>query len=176
MLDNPMHFPSAKLHNAPLVLAFIAACGRPSATPVASAARADVTTAIPSATAAASSVRHDLPSTDQATTGKAPASATTQLVVEPIPLPGASGPVSLDFLVYEPQASRVWVPAGGTGSVDVFEIAKHAFTRVEGFKTVERESHGNKRIVGPSSGAIGNGFENGLDAPDTISTVRLRFG
>ena len=50
------------------------------------------------------------------------------------------------------------MPAGGTGSVDVFDIAKHEFIRVEGFKTVEREAHGSKRFVGPSSGAIGEGF------------------
>ena len=175
MLDNPMNFPSVKLHNAPLVLAFMAACGRPSARPVGSAARADATVATPSANAAASSERRDLPRTEQTATGKAPASVTTQLVVEPISLPGASGPVSLDFLFYEPQASRVWVPAGGTGSVDVFEIAKHAFTRVEGFKTVERESHGKKRVVGPSSGAIGNGFAYvGSRATSEVCAVELQ--
>jgi DNA-binding beta-propeller fold protein YncE len=64
----------------------------------------------------------------------------------------------LDFLFYESRAARVWVPAGGTGSVDVFDIAKHDFTRVDGFKTVEREAHGKKRLLGPSSGAIGEGF------------------
>jgi hypothetical protein len=54
--------------------------------------------------------------------------------------------------------SSLYRTAGGTGSVDVFDIAKHAFTRVEGFKTVEREAHGNRCLVGPSSGAIGDGF------------------
>jgi hypothetical protein len=52
----------------------------------------------------------------------------------------------------------VWVPAGSTGSVDVLEVEKGTFTRIEGFKTVEREAHGTKRVVGPSSGSIGDGF------------------
>jgi hypothetical protein len=52
----------------------------------------------------------------------------------------------------------VWVPAGSTGSVDVLDVASGAFTRIEGFKTVEREGHGKKRIVGPSSGSIGDRF------------------
>ena len=42
--------------------------------------------------------------------------------------------------------------------MDVFDVAKHDFTRIECLKTVEREAHGNKRLVGPSSGAVGQGF------------------
>jgi hypothetical protein len=41
-----------------------------------------------------------------------------ELAATAIPLPGASAPVSLDFIFYEPEPSRVWVPAGGSGSVD----------------------------------------------------------
>jgi hypothetical protein len=41
--------------------------------------------------------------------------------------------------------------------VDVFDIGTNAFTRVEGFKTVERESRGKKRIMGPSAASIGDG-------------------
>ncbi|HEY3668454.1 MAG TPA: hypothetical protein VGL19_20775 [Polyangiaceae bacterium] len=76
---------------------------------------------------------------------------------EPFALPGATAPVSLDYLFFEPQAARVWVPAGGTGSVAVFDVASHAFAQVVGFKTVEREMHGKKRVLGPSSGSIGEG-------------------
>jgi DNA-binding beta-propeller fold protein YncE len=65
--------------------------------------------------------------------------------------------VSLDYLFFEPERARVWVPAGGSGSVDVFDIAAHAFTRVEGFKTVHREIGGKMRTLGPSSGSIGEG-------------------
>ena len=66
--------------------------------------------------------------------------------------------LAMDLLFFEPQRARVWVPAGGTGSVAVFDIAAHSFSRVEGFKTVEREMHGKKRVLGPSSGTIGEGF------------------
>ncbi len=76
---------------------------------------------------------------------------------EALALPGAVAPVSLDYLFYEPAKGRVWVPAGGTGSVAVFDTVARSFTRVEGFKTAEREAHGNKRVVGPSSGSVGNG-------------------
>lgn len=83
--------------------------------------------------------------------------------------------MSLDFIFYEPGASRVWVPAGGTGSVDVFDVAKHDFTRVEGFKTVEREAHGKKRIVGPSAGAVGDGYAYvGNRATQEICVVELK--
>lgn len=72
-------------------------------------------------------------------------------------LPGASGPVSVDFIGYERSRERVWVPVGDTGSVDVFDIATRAFTRVDGFKTEEREAHGRKRMMGPSSVTFGDG-------------------
>jgi len=41
--------------------------------------------------------------------------------------------------------------------VAVFDIAAHRFSQVLGFKTVEREMHGKKRVLGPSSGVIGDG-------------------
>jgi hypothetical protein len=59
--------------------------------------------------------------------------------------------------------------------VDVFDIASHAFARVDGFKTVEREAHGKKRIVGPSSGAVGQGFAYiGNRATQEICAVELQ--
>jgi DNA-binding beta-propeller fold protein YncE len=85
------------------------------------------------------------------------AAAPATLVMEPLALPGATAPVSLDYLFFEQQPARVWMPAGGTGSVAVFDIAAHSFSRVLGFKTVEREMHGKKRVLGPSSGVIGDG-------------------
>jgi len=88
----------------------------------------------------------------------APNEQLPKLSAEALALPGATAPVSLDFIFLEPERARVWVPAGGTGSVDVFDIAGRGFTRVEGFNTVEREAHGKKRVVGPSSGAVGQGF------------------
>jgi hypothetical protein len=70
-------------------------------------------------------------------------------------LPGASGPVTVDYIGYEPAPPRVWVPVGDTGSVDVFDVQKATFTRIDGFKTVEREAHGKKRMMGPSSVSFG---------------------
>jgi DNA-binding beta-propeller fold protein YncE len=73
-------------------------------------------------------------------------------------LPGASGAVTLDLLAYDRPRDQVWIPVGETGSVDVFTIATSSFARVDGFKTMERESHGRKRMMGPSAAAVGEGF------------------
>jgi len=98
-----------------------------------------------------------------------------EFAAEAIPLPGASAPVSLDFLFYEPAASRIWVPAGGSGSVDVFDIANRDFSRVEGFQTVEREAHGKKRVLGPSAGAVAGSFAYiGNRASQEVCAVELK--
>jgi DNA-binding beta-propeller fold protein YncE len=47
---------------------------------------------------------------------------------------------------------------GSTGSVDVLDTASSTFTRVDGFKTAEREVRGKKRTMGPSAAAVGDGF------------------
>ncbi len=97
------------------------------------------------------------------------------LSAEPLVLPGAVAPVSLDYLFFEPQRARVWVPAGGSGSVDVFDTAAHSFVRVEGFKTAERDAHGKKRVVGPSSGSIGDGVAYiGDRATEEVCVVDLQ--
>jgi DNA-binding beta-propeller fold protein YncE len=63
----------------------------------------------------------------------------------------------MDFVALEPEHDRVWVPVGGTGSVDLFDIKTQTFSRVDGFPTAERERNGQKRIVGPSAVSIGDG-------------------
>ena len=72
-------------------------------------------------------------------------------------LPGASGPVTVDFIAYERDRDRVWIPVGETGSVDVFDIASTRLRAVDGFKTQEREVRGRKRTMGPSSVTFGEG-------------------
>jgi DNA-binding beta-propeller fold protein YncE len=72
-------------------------------------------------------------------------------------LPGATGPVTLDYLGVDRARGRVWVPVGETGSADAYDIASGAFTRVDGFKTAEREAHGKKRMMGPSAITVGDG-------------------
>ena len=86
------------------------------------------------------------------------AAGPTRLDATPLPLPGANGPASLDFIFYERTPSRVWVPAGSTGSVDVLDVATGRFTRLDGFATAQREGHGKVRTVGPSAGTVGDGF------------------
>jgi hypothetical protein len=81
-----------------------------------------------------------------------------QLTFRPVALPGATAPASLDYIAYEPAHARVWVPVGNTGSVDVYDTQSGSFTRVDGFKTAEREWHGKKRTVGPSAVSVGDGF------------------
>jgi DNA-binding beta-propeller fold protein YncE len=75
-----------------------------------------------------------------------------------IPLPGGeAGNVSMDYLACDRATGRVWVPAGGTGSVDVIEPTGDKVTRIQGFPTSEMERNGKKRIVGPSAATLGDG-------------------
>ena len=94
------------------------------------------------------------PSSSAATAPLAP-SVTPIAAVQ---LPGTSGPVSVDYLACDRIRGRVWVPVGDTGSVDVLDIAAGAFTRVDGFNTEVREVRGKRRIMGPSSASVGQGF------------------
>jgi len=81
------------------------------------------------------------------------------LTVHPLALPGApaTGGVFMDYIAYDRQHHRLWVPAGNTGSVDVVDTASDRITRVEGFPTAEFERGGTKRTVGPSSATVGEG-------------------
>jgi DNA-binding beta-propeller fold protein YncE len=73
-------------------------------------------------------------------------------------LPGATGPVSVDYIVYDQRFGRIWIPVGETGSVDVFDIGAGTFAKVDGFRTAQREAHGRMRTLGPSAVTIGDGF------------------
>jgi len=50
--------------------------------------------------------------------------ADTNYELKPINLPGASGPVALDYFAYDGATGKLWVPASNTGSVDVIEPVK----------------------------------------------------
>jgi DNA-binding beta-propeller fold protein YncE len=80
------------------------------------------------------------------------------LTGESLPLPGAPGRATLDYLLYEREHQRLWVPVGETGSVDVLDPASRQFTRIDGFGVADAEVHGKKRKLGPSSAAAGDGF------------------
>ena len=89
---------------------------------------------------------------------RSPSDATPVFVVRSIALPGAAGEgVLMDYLAYEQAHHRVWVPAGNTGSVDVVDVHDEHVDRIAGFTTTEVERHGMKRVVGPSSAAVGDG-------------------
>jgi DNA-binding beta-propeller fold protein YncE len=91
----------------------------------------------------------------------------------PVALPGANGPLALDYLAVDRAAGKVWVPAAGTGSVDVIDVATKQVSHVDGFPTVERTMRNNqKRMVGTSSATIGDGFVYvGNRADSTICAI-----
>jgi DNA-binding beta-propeller fold protein YncE len=74
-------------------------------------------------------------------------------------LPGApAGGVFLDYLAIDHGRHRVWVPAGGTGNTVVIDTKTQEIRKVEKFPTKEVERRGQKRMVGPSSATVGDGF------------------
>ncbi len=94
--------------------------------------------------------------------------------VHGVALPGAPADgVGMDVIAYDRARHRVWVPAGNTASVDLIDTADDSVRRIEGFPVTEIERHGQKRTVGPSAAAIGNGVvyvvnrgDNGVYALD----------
>ena len=77
--------------------------------------------------------------------------------LKPIPLPGATGAVALDYFAYDAATGKVWVPASNLGSVDVIDEKNDAVSSITGFKTGEIERRGTKIIVGPTAASIGDG-------------------
>lgn len=139
-----------------LALSVVVACHDEASAPPTPPASGAQAPASPSTTAST-------PSPPAPTASTTPRAATIpEWAVQDVGLPGATPPASLDYIAYESSAAglkgRVWVPVGVTGSVDVFDVGTRTMTRVDGFKTAEREAHGSKRVVGPSSVAIGQGF------------------
>jgi DNA-binding beta-propeller fold protein YncE len=77
--------------------------------------------------------------------------------LKPINLPGATGPVALDYFSYDRATEKVWVPASNIGSVDVIDEKTDAVSQITGFPTGEIERRGKKITVGPTAASIGNG-------------------
>ena len=84
--------------------------------------------------------------------GVVPASTPKQIALPGAPADG----VFLDYLAYDRKTHRVWVPAGGTGRVDVIDATTGTLTPIEGFATKEMERRGQKRLVGPTSATVGD--------------------
>src|SRR5881394_401809 len=83
--------------------------------------------------------------------------ANTNYELKRINLPGANGPVALDYFAYDRATGRVWVPASNTGSVDVIDQKTDAVSQIPGFPTGEIERRGRKITVGPTAASIGDG-------------------
>jgi DNA-binding beta-propeller fold protein YncE len=149
----------------PLALGALAACNDASSPP--RTPPAPRSSAAPTVSAAPAPADAGAPST------------LAQLTAKPLPLPGATGPAFLDYIAYERGASRLWVPVGSTGSVDVLDVASGTFTRIDGFKTAERENNGKKRTVGPNAASVGVGFvyagnrATGEVCPIDVKTLKL---
>jgi DNA-binding beta-propeller fold protein YncE len=74
------------------------------------------------------------------------------------PLPGATpAGIAMDYIAFDPSTGSVWVPAGNTGLVLVIDAASGQIRQIPGFATAEVGSGDRKRVVGPSSVAIGSG-------------------
>jgi DNA-binding beta-propeller fold protein YncE len=98
----------------------------------------------------------------------------------PILLPGANGVLDLDYLACDRATGRVWVPAAGTGSVDVIEPHTFAVKRVEGFPTAKRTLGGREFVLGPTAIALGDGVAYVGNRGDSricaVDAKRLRVG
>jgi hypothetical protein len=80
--------------------------------------------------------------------------ATSKSQVTKVALPGAKGVVMLDYIAYDHQLHRLWVPAGDTGMVDVIDGGSNEIRQVKGFATAPVELRGKRRMLGPSSVSI----------------------
>ena len=70
--------------------------------------------------------------------------------VDFVSLPGGP-PVGMDYLAYDPKNSRLWVPAGNTGRIDVLDTQSH---RLEVILPVPVSQRG-ERMVGASAATVG---------------------
>jgi DNA-binding beta-propeller fold protein YncE len=83
--------------------------------------------------------------------------AVSDYELKPIPLPGSSGVVRLDYFAYDRSTGKLWVPASNTASVDIIDENADAVSQVTGFKTGEVELRGRKVTLGPTAVSIGDG-------------------
>src|SRR5438093_13029890 len=87
-----------------------------------------------------------------------PRAAESDYELKPIPLPGSSGVVRLDYFAYDRSTGKVWVPASNTGSVDVIEEKNDAVSQITGFPIGEIERTGKKLTPEPSTLSICTGL------------------
>ena len=73
----------------------------------------------------------------------------TLFTVNVIALPGAP-PIGIDYVAYDAAHHRLWVPAGGTGKVDVVDTVIRSVTAIDKFVTKPSATAG-RPAMGPSS-------------------------
>jgi hypothetical protein len=138
----------------------VTACGTKTPPAVSSASAPSPSSSAFAAASIQTPAQRPAPATSISPSVSAPVSGErghAELTGKPLPLPGATRPVVLDYVVYEPARARVWVPVADTASVDVLDVVSGLFTRVDGFKNGERDVHGKKRMMGPSAVTVGDG-------------------
>lgn len=78
--------------------------------------------------------------------------------VRSITLPGATpAGIGMDYIGFDPATDSVWIPAGGTGAVDVIDVPTGKVRQITGFATKEVTFRDRKRTLGPSSVTMGDG-------------------
>ncbi|HEU4390542.1 MAG TPA: hypothetical protein VFV34_22255, partial [Blastocatellia bacterium] len=98
-----------------------------------------------------------------------------EFTVKELPLPGASGLVTLDYFAWDRSTGRLWVPAGNLGSVDVIDGSTDEITKIPGFQTSQIELRGRKVVVGPTSVSVGRGVVYvGSRADSSICVIDAR--
>jgi DNA-binding beta-propeller fold protein YncE len=107
-------------------------------------------------------------------------SAATVLTASEVPLSAVRGPVDLDYMLADRKGGKVWVPAGGTGSVVVIDAASLQARRVDGFATTVRSLAGHTFTLGPTAVALGDGVayigNRGDNRICAVDATRLELG
>ena len=85
------------------------------------------------------------------------AHAETTGVVRAIPIPGATVPLSFDYLAADRASGRIYVPVPAAGALDVLDVSAGTFRRIDGFAMGEEVWRGRKRRTGPSAVTLGEG-------------------
>ncbi|HEX4439868.1 MAG TPA: hypothetical protein VH854_07335 [Thermoanaerobaculia bacterium] len=76
--------------------------------------------------------------------------------IKQVPIPGAGeAGVSMDYIAFDPATHFVWAPAGNTGTVAVVDASNGSVKSIPGLPTAEMGTGDRRRVVGPSSVAIG---------------------
>lgn len=88
--------------------------------------------------------------------GKAADTAYT-VSAQHLPGAGAAG-ISMDYIAFDPATHSLWVPAGNTGAVDVVDARDGKVRQIPGLATAEVTTGERKRVVGPSSASVGEGW------------------